>query len=223
MPGMDGIEALRAIKSRRAETQVIMLTGHATLATGTQALREGAFDYLMKPCDTEDLIEKIKEAHAVGDIRRHPVLWPRNRIRDLLLCAYRNLYQDEPLSGALEVFHRKTWRTGVEAAFVEDRQGRLQGLVRKRDLLAEARKAHPAQDLIWSDLISDPGLLPKKCLAEILSSEPVPAARPDERLIEVAGRMMTQNLRCMPVVHQNRVIGIVRMKDILAHIEQETE
>jgi DNA-binding NtrC family response regulator len=64
MPGMDGIEALQAIKSKVPLVEVIMLTGHATVESAIEGMRLGAFDYLMKPCDMDHLIDKVKEAAA---------------------------------------------------------------------------------------------------------------------------------------------------------------
>jgi DNA-binding response OmpR family regulator len=62
LPGMDGIETLREINKLRPLTEVIMLTGHASLETGIEGMRLGAFDYLRKPCNTEELIAKINQA-----------------------------------------------------------------------------------------------------------------------------------------------------------------
>jgi DNA-binding NtrC family response regulator len=62
MPGMDGIEALREIKRRFPLVEVIMLTGHATVESGIEGMKLGAFDYLMKPCDIADLVEKVQTA-----------------------------------------------------------------------------------------------------------------------------------------------------------------
>ncbi|MFW6081954.1 MAG: response regulator [Desulfosalsimonas sp.] len=62
MPGMDGNKALRSIKQRRPLTEVIMLTGHATVESAIDGMKQGAFDYLMKPCETDELIEKINNA-----------------------------------------------------------------------------------------------------------------------------------------------------------------
>ena len=62
MPGIDGIEALRRIKGKYPLVEVIMLTGHATVESGIEGLKLGAFDYLMKPCEIEQLIHKVKEA-----------------------------------------------------------------------------------------------------------------------------------------------------------------
>ncbi|MFZ7110750.1 MAG: response regulator [Desulfatiglandales bacterium] len=62
MPGMDGIETLKAIKRRFPLVEVIMLTGHATVESAVDGLKSGATDYLMKPTDIEDLIAKAGEA-----------------------------------------------------------------------------------------------------------------------------------------------------------------
>ena len=64
MPEMDGIETLREIKRNFPLTEVIMLTGHATVETGIEGMKLGAFDYLMKPCDIENILAKVKEAAA---------------------------------------------------------------------------------------------------------------------------------------------------------------
>ena len=62
MPNMDGMTALKEIKSKFPLVEVIMLTGHATIETGIEGMKMGAFDYLMKPYDTEELIVKVNEA-----------------------------------------------------------------------------------------------------------------------------------------------------------------
>ena len=64
MPVMDGIEVLKEIKQRYPLVEVIMLTGHATVETGIEGMKLGAFDYLMKPCDLDLLFSKVREASA---------------------------------------------------------------------------------------------------------------------------------------------------------------
>ena len=62
MPGMNGIETLKEIKKSFPVVEVIMLTGHATFESAIQGMKQGAFDYLLKPCDLEELLVKVEEA-----------------------------------------------------------------------------------------------------------------------------------------------------------------
>lgn len=62
MPGMDGIETLRKIKAGYPLSEVIMLTAHATVESAIEGMKLGAFDYLMKPCDMDQLMGKVQEA-----------------------------------------------------------------------------------------------------------------------------------------------------------------
>jgi len=63
MPEMNGIEALKAIKEKNPEMQIILLTGHATVEKTVEAMKAGAMDLLEKPADLDALSEKIKSAH----------------------------------------------------------------------------------------------------------------------------------------------------------------
>jgi DNA-binding NtrC family response regulator len=63
MPGLTGIDTLREMKKLRPLTEIIMLTGHATVETAIEGMKLGAFDYLMKPTEIEDLVEKIDKAY----------------------------------------------------------------------------------------------------------------------------------------------------------------
>jgi len=62
MPGMDGVATLREIKKQFPLVEVVMLTGHATVESAVEGLKAGAFDYLMKPCDIDELLDKAHEA-----------------------------------------------------------------------------------------------------------------------------------------------------------------
>jgi len=62
MPGMDGMEALKTIKNKRPELQIILLTGYATVEKTVEAMKVGATDFLEKPADIEALSNKIKNA-----------------------------------------------------------------------------------------------------------------------------------------------------------------
>ncbi len=65
MEDMDGIEVLKIFKVMDPKMPVIMLTGHGSEKAAREGLELGAFDYLTKPCDLEELIGKIREACEV--------------------------------------------------------------------------------------------------------------------------------------------------------------
>jgi DNA-binding NtrC family response regulator len=87
MPDLDGIKTVEKIKRKYPLVEVIMLTGHATVHTAVEALKFGAFDYLMKPCDLNDLISKAEKAasrkkdreNKIYDARIKPYISERER------------------------------------------------------------------------------------------------------------------------------------------------
>jgi DNA-binding NtrC family response regulator len=83
MPGMDGIDTLREIKRQYPLVEVIMLTGHATVESGIEGMKLGAFDYLMKPCDLELLISKVREAAAKKRLHEEKIV--QARIKEITL------------------------------------------------------------------------------------------------------------------------------------------
>ncbi len=81
MPGMDGIETLSEIKRKHPLIEVVMLTGHATVSSAIDGMKQGAFDYLMKPCDMDLLVEKVNDAAAMK--RRHEEKIIEARMREI--------------------------------------------------------------------------------------------------------------------------------------------
>jgi DNA-binding NtrC family response regulator len=67
MPGMDGIETLKEIKKLDLFTQTLILTGHGSIDSALEAVRLGAYDYLTKPCEIDDLVSKIECAWQKKD------------------------------------------------------------------------------------------------------------------------------------------------------------
>ena len=64
MPGMDGLTALKAIKERWPETEVVIITGYPSVLTAREAVRLGAFDYLAKPVGPDKVLAVANEAMA---------------------------------------------------------------------------------------------------------------------------------------------------------------
>jgi DNA-binding NtrC family response regulator len=64
MEDMSGIEVLQIFKKMVPEMPVIMLTGHGSEEAAREGMQQGAFDYLLKPCDFEQLLAKIRAATA---------------------------------------------------------------------------------------------------------------------------------------------------------------
>lgn len=67
MPGMDGMATLKEAKKLELFTETLILTGHATIDTALEAMKLGAYDYLTKPCDIDDLVQKIQGARKKKD------------------------------------------------------------------------------------------------------------------------------------------------------------
>lgn len=64
MEDLDGIEVLKIFKTMVPDMAVIMLTGHGSEQAARDGIEYGAYDYLLKPCDFDDLVQKILEAAA---------------------------------------------------------------------------------------------------------------------------------------------------------------
>jgi DNA-binding NtrC family response regulator len=93
LPGMDGIEALREMKRRAPLTEVILLTGHASVESSIEGMKLGAFDYLLKPAKFEDLMVKIGEAFEKKN--QHEQKIRKAKIKDLIRHPGRVFHQDK--------------------------------------------------------------------------------------------------------------------------------
>jgi DNA-binding NtrC family response regulator len=67
MPGMDGLATLKEIKKLDLFTQTLILTGHGSIDSALEAIKLGAYDYLTKPCEIDDLVAKIEGAWEKKD------------------------------------------------------------------------------------------------------------------------------------------------------------
>lgn len=89
MPGMGGIETLMEIKKVFPLIEVIMLTGHATIESAIEGMKRGAFDFLMKPCDIDELTSKIKDA---SDKKRQQEEKIKDAVKRETLAKYGSFY-----------------------------------------------------------------------------------------------------------------------------------
>lgn len=97
MPGMDGLEMLRRIKTIRKEAVVIMMTAFATVDTAVQALKDGAFDYVTKPFDPDDL------SHLIRNASKQISLMEENQILKEKVVSLENV---EDIIGDSEAMHK---------------------------------------------------------------------------------------------------------------------
>jgi DNA-binding NtrC family response regulator len=75
MPGMDGLALLAEVKQRAPLTEVLLITGNATVASAVQAMKAGAFDYLMKPFTPPDLMDVVERALEHRKMREEITRW----------------------------------------------------------------------------------------------------------------------------------------------------
>jgi len=77
LPGMDGLAALKAIRARNPSTEVIMLTGHGSIDSAIESIREGAFDYVTKPCPLDEIQIRVERAIEQRALRQRASLLER--------------------------------------------------------------------------------------------------------------------------------------------------
>jgi len=73
MPDLDGIEATKSIKKSHPLVEVILLTGHASMEASLEGMKMGAFDYLLKPVNIDELVYKIEDAHRKKELQEEKI------------------------------------------------------------------------------------------------------------------------------------------------------
>jgi DNA-binding response OmpR family regulator len=147
MPGMDGIETLKIIKKEFPLTEVIMLTGHATAKTGIDGMKLGAYDYLMKPCDIEELVGKVEGAARRKQAHEDKMFdWKRfmetSSLKELMipLAEYATVSEEANIFeaiNALEVAQKafNPQRYRHRAVLVLDKEKRVVGKLSQHDII----------------------------------------------------------------------------------------
>jgi DNA-binding response OmpR family regulator len=147
MPGMDGIEALKEIKKVSPLIEVIMLTGHASIESAIEGMKLGAYDYLRKPCDIEELVGQLQGAARKKRAHEQKIdAWKSFQKSSTLkgimvpLEEYATVSEDEnileaikALEDAQRAFDPKRYRH--RAVLVTDKQNRVVGKLSQHDII----------------------------------------------------------------------------------------
>ncbi len=234
MPGIDGHEALAEIKKRKPELPVIMLTGHGAMPSAKQALVEGAFDYLSKPCDIDLLTEKIKEACSPTNKSSDR---KERRVASVMIPIeeYTTINEGTTIQAAINELKKSFIRklatnqlmeTGHRSILVTGDDQKIKGILTIRDLLEmlmpgylSAPKPFLADSIeyspmFWNGMFSK-GILDvkNKTISDVMSPSPV-SIDGRSNLMEAAHLMLNNNERRLLVTLFNKTVGVVREQDL---------
>jgi CheY-like chemotaxis protein len=240
MPGMDGHQALKEIKKRHPDLPVIMLTGHGALPSAREALVEGAFDYLAKPCDIDVLSGKITEASKHGRKGATP---QEKLVADVMvpLEDYTTLGGEQTVKEAIDklkesftskVTTSRIMETGHRSILVIDERRQVQGILAITDLLSaimppylSAPKPSTADSIQYSPMFwkgmfrREIKQLAKKRVRDVMSPAPL-SIEADANLMTAAYTMQMNNARRLVVLKEGKVVGIVREQDLFFEMER---
>ncbi len=240
MPGMDGHQALREIKGRSPDLPVIMLTGHGAMPSAREALDEGAFDYLSKPCDMDLLASKITEAYRHGKQEGPP---EEKSVQDVMIPIeeYTTLKGETTIEEAIKKLNEsfglklstsRIMETGHRSILVFDDRDRVKGILAITDLLEAIMPAYLSapkpsmadsiqySPMFWKGMFTREvkGLARKK-VRDIMSPAPLNIDG-DANLMEAAGMMVENRVRRLAVVRSGEVAGVIREQDLFFEMEK---
>ncbi len=241
MPGMDGHQALKEIKKHSPDLPVIMLTGHGAMPSAREALVEGAFDYLSKPCDIDLLAEKITDAfnHTSTDFvpgKEKTIADVMVPIDDYTILRGENTVQDAVQklkeSFSAKVSTSRIMETGHRSLLVIDERGNIEGILTIIDLLAAIMPAYlfapkPSMadsmsysPMFWTGMFTRAvkEMAPAKIKA-IMSPAPL-TIDVDANLMEAAHMMIHHGARRLAVEKGGEIVGVIREQDLFFEIEK---
>jgi len=124
MPGMNGEEVLRILKEEHPLMEVIILTGHGSVESAVDCTKAGSHSYLQKPCETEELLEMLKDAYHKRVQRKLAMVNPRWGSSDA--------YGSWKRTPARE---RRSSAAGACPATAERKRGWIQRWIRRRSAM----------------------------------------------------------------------------------------
>jgi CBS domain-containing protein len=221
-----------------------MLTGHGAEDSAKEALKEGAFDYLAKPCDMDLLSAKITEAFRLGKARGLPEERAEERIVEEVMVpleAYTTVRSSQTVREAIgelkksfasELTTSRIMETGHRSVLVFDDAGSVQGILAIRDLLEAIMPAYlnaprpftadsiQYSPMFWKGMFTiEVKALAKKKMKDVMSPAPltVDAA---SNLMEAAYKMVMNKERRLVVVKEGQVVGVIREQDLFFEMER---
>jgi len=240
MPGIDGHEALAEIKKRKPDLPVIMLTGHGDIPSAREALVEGAFDYLSKPCDIDLLTEKIKEACKQGNkssghgerrvegamipIEEYTMINEGKTIQDAIIELKRSFIAKMATDRLMETGHR--------SILVKGDNNKVKGILTIRDLLETIMPAYLSapkpsladsieySPMFWTGMFSK-GIqeIKNKCIKDVMSPSPI-SIEGRSNLMEAAYLMLNSKERRLLVTLSGKIVGVIREQDLFFAMEK---
>ena len=242
MAGMDGHETLKEIKKQKPDIPVIMLTGHGALPSARQAQKEGAFDYLTKPCDIDILAGKIKDAFHHGGMATNGKYRERNVLSVMVPIQDYTILNGETSVGDAILELRKSFEskvssasimeTGHRSVLVVDRNNKVEGILAIADLLKMilpaylfAPKPSMADAIQYSPMFWE-GMFAKEIekkakikIRDVMSPAPF-AIDGKASLMEAAYLMIKNNARRIVVMASGDVTGIIREQDLFFEMDR---
>ena len=240
MPGMDGHQALREIKKDKPDIPVIMLTGHGALPSAREALVEGAYDYLTKPCDIDLLASKVTDAYEHAKVVEPAV---EKKVIDIMVSIkeFTTLTEDRTVQEAVaqlkdnfspRVSTSRLMETLHRSILVLDNRGKVKGAMTIADLLKgimpaylSAPKPSMAESIIYSPMFwtgmfnKDVKLLASKKIKDVMSEAPL-VIDGDSNLMEAAHMMLENGVTRLCVEKGGEVVGVIRQQDLFFEIDK---
>jgi len=240
MPGMSGLETLAELKKRKPDLPVIMLTGHGSEPSAREALEQGAYDYLTKPCEIDILASKIMEAVRHGT---SPGEAQERLVEEVMipLEEYTTIQATATVGQAIDLLRRsfeskaatsRLMETGHRSLLVLDQAGGMSGILTIADLLGAIMPAYLSapkpsladtiqySPLFWKGMFTrEVKALAKLKLVELMSPPP-PRIEAQATLMEAAYSLVTIPARRLAVVREGQVVGVIREQDLFFEMER---
>ncbi|MFH2092381.1 MAG: response regulator [Pseudomonadota bacterium] len=242
MPGMDGHDTLKEIKKIRPDLPVIMLTGHGDMPSAREALVEGAYDYLSKPCDIDLLADKIKEACHIKD---KSSFHDEARVLDVMIpiAEYTTIDETKTIQDAIDelkqsflskIATNSLMETGHRSIIVVDKVFQVTGILTIRDLLEMIMPAYLTapkpfladsveySPMFWKGMFTS-GIreMKNKCISQVMSPSPI-SIDGNSNLMEAAYLMINGHERRLIVKLSGKTAGVIREQDLFFEMERIT-